>query len=49
MWCDQTLYITMVKFAVVEIKRMVGELYNRPIISEHVVMIVMPDVHVNNI
>lgn len=49
MGSSQTPDITKVKSKVDEIKKMVVELYDRPIISEPVVAIVVPNVHVDNI
>lgn len=45
----QTPDITKVRAKVVEIKRMVMELYDRPIIPKLVVTTVMPDIHIDNI
>lgn len=46
---SQTLYIMNVKDEVVEIKRIVIELYDRPVMSNLKVTTVMLDVHIDNI
>lgn len=45
----QTLDVTEVKAEVAEIKKMVAELYDRPVMSEPVVKIVVPMFYVDNI